>query len=172
MRIYDAVPLVTETWDWDIAEIMERASSDLLGGMREWWCDDCDQQTCRHRPDLVQAWDDLLEDRRADAHYEAVVISLQDYGFTVPATARVTDGVVALGDGHHRLAAAIDLGWHSIPVVMCGRFSFVSQDSFAWGEDIQWIGGDLVVPPPPEEIIARDGSPVLIGRPFIPEFQH
>ena len=65
--------------------------------------------------------DELLDCKRADADYCYVVDSVRELGYVKPITCRpemVHPGErLAMGDGHHRLAAAIDLGIKEIPVM-------------------------------------------------------
>lgn len=63
-------------------------------------------------------WDRLLEDKRADSHYEDVRLSIEERGFVRPLTALIREGGqdFSFGDGHHRLAAAIDLGLTMVPL--------------------------------------------------------
>lgn len=56
---------------------------------------------------------DCLASKRRDPGYPALVENLRREGFTIPLS--VYDG--KLFDGHHRVAAAEDLGIISIPVI-------------------------------------------------------
>lgn len=65
----------------------------------------------------ADAWDDetvgeLLHRKRLDEDYPLIRDSLRDRGWVMPI--HVYDRTVT--DGHHRIAAAIDLGLGSVPV--------------------------------------------------------
>lgn len=79
------------------------------------------------------SWDDLLNEKRSDYSYPDVVDSLREFGFIRPVTIDIRDDTVAwqYGDGHHRLAAAIDLGWHHV-VVQAAAWAVCSADSGDW----------------------------------------
>lgn len=165
MRIGSHVPLVGTTWDWDIDEIMERSTSDLESHREDHYCGDHDCADGCVATDRGLAWDDLIECRREDHHYDWVVESIIKHGFTVPLTARLSweTGEVELGDGHHRLAAALELGMTSVPVVMVTPEDFISRDSFNWGyddTDCNYLADEM--PPPPNCIITRRGTLVPI----------
>lgn len=79
------------------------------------------------------AWDTVLERKRNDSHYEDVVESLKTRGFVRPLTGQANSFERKFGDGHHRLAAAIELGMSHVPI----RFDFsinISNDSGSWYE--------------------------------------
>lgn len=68
-------------------------------------------------------WDSVLEGKRDDYGYADLVESLKTDGFKCPLTAQLPnpEGVVprksySFSDGHHRLAAAIELGMTHIPI--------------------------------------------------------
>jgi len=72
----------------------------------------CDASSTRGR------WDALLACKRNDYNYEDIVKSLRKFGVLACPTLKVNgDGsIYEWGDGHHRLAAMLDLGYESIPV--------------------------------------------------------
>ena len=168
MRLDDWVPVIGEVWLWDIEEIMTRTSSDVSSARSDHYCGDCgcvDGEPCVADNDAL-AWDDVIERRREDPHYEHVVESIREHGFTVPCTAWYDEDslVVRFGDGHHRLAAALELGITEIPVVMAEPHQYISEDSFLWGYEDQ-RGADYGealpdVPPPPTHITTRGGVDV------------
>jgi len=86
-----------------------------------------------------RTWPALLDSKRGDEHYEDVVESIKMHGFVRPVTVQWTDGgdEIQYGDGHHRLAAAIDLGMSHILVQMVGNAwdEAVSDDSGSWDRD-------------------------------------
>jgi hypothetical protein len=56
---------------------------------------------------------DVLDDKRETSRYGSVLASIATFGFTQSLACSHT---CRLLDGHHRLAAAIDLGYKSVPV--------------------------------------------------------
>ncbi len=148
MRVGDSIPEVGSTFEWDIDEIMERWSHDLMynfDGARV--CDDCGdifggewigswEADCHHEGitspiEIEYAWSLTLSEKREDEWYDDVVISLSREGFTAPLTAYERDGNLILCDGHHRLAAARELGIPAVPVRVCGKFT-CAEDSGEW----------------------------------------
>jgi len=167
VRLGDWVPALGDQWMWDIAEIMERETGDMASIRDGMECvDGCTTHYCYGECASLEAvWDALLEARMEDPHYPLVVESIREHGFTVPVTAQVRDdGTVVLGDGHHRLAACLELGITEMPVVMAKQYSFISEDSFLWGYADQHDADYQIpldeVPPPPTEIVTRDGRVV------------
>ena len=77
------------------------------------------------------SWDAMLESKRQDSHYPDVVESLRQDGFIRPLTADVRAHELRLSDGHHRIAAAIDLGMEAVPVLITGT-PLISEDSGSW----------------------------------------
>lgn len=73
-----------------------------------------------------------LEIKRSDEGYDRIVESLREHGFTVPCTVQIADRGYIFGDGHHRLAAAIDLGIEYIPVQACVLGKSIATDSGEW----------------------------------------
>jgi len=116
MRVFETIPDFGATLDWDIEEILERPSIDVK--RKDW-------------QNIADTWADVLEDKRNDYNYQDIVTSLRTWGFVRPLTARVADGQLQFGDGHHRLAASIELGWAVVPVVVRDGW-VVSQDSGCW----------------------------------------
>ena len=97
-----------EPWDWPNCWC---ESDDKRGGEiheLEW----NDATTTRGR------WEALLNCKRNDEQYFHLVNSIREFGFLAPATVRlnVNGTVDTWGDGHHRLAAMIELGYTCIPV--------------------------------------------------------
>lgn len=127
MRVNDTVPATGTTFDWDIAEILERESIDVR------------LEFAYGDPSLDDYWEERLNDKRMDRHYDDVVESIKRWGFIRPLTAREgKDGMLHFGDGHHRLAAAIDLGMTFVPVKVCRSqkhgydSELVARDSGSW----------------------------------------
>lgn len=114
--------------------------------LNEWWpADECyDRCLCgddhceEHHCDGKWC---VLEDKRADTWYDDVCESLEKLGWVRPLSFWVHDvtGETHLGDGHHRLAAAIDLGIEAIPVYPSVRGRAVAANS---GGD--WSYGDPI----------------------------
>lgn len=66
-------------------------------------------------------WDRVLIGKRLDYYYEDIVQSLKNSGFKCPLTAQVPDvdnfrHTYSFSDGHHRLAAAIELNMTHVPI--------------------------------------------------------
>lgn len=148
------------TFEWDIAQILERTSHDLdiiFGDYRacrncgirycsyyeydfpcnegvvacedkdgdEWA--ECDWEDVPHE----ERWETLLSMKRADENYEDILEEISENGFSKPLTAYKRDGVLILCDGHHRLAAAIDLGLETVPVHVFNTVT-IADDSGEW----------------------------------------
>lgn len=91
------------------------------------------QITTRESTDrgFYTSWEDMLEKKRRDGHYPDVVHSIQTWGFLRPLNADVAAGRLQLSDGHHRLAASIDLGFEAVPVYV-EEHPIISDDSGYW----------------------------------------
>lgn len=149
------------TFDWDIDEIMTRQSCDVEQwkmstctkcGATNWdgWGWYLDGEYLDHPLDLgrdhscfdfaedgslSEAWEGCLESKRADDQYPDIVDSIRAFGFIRPLTARINhEGILEFGDGHHRLAAAIDLGMSTVPVRVY-RDWYIAADSGGWFMD-------------------------------------
>lgn len=70
-------------------------------------------------------WGTLLEYKREDPNYEDVRDSIRDRGWARPVCAQFDGTRYVFGDGHHRLAAAVELGLTHIPVQLM-KYSFSS----------------------------------------------
>lgn len=80
-----------------------------------------------------QAFLNLLNNKRDDECMGDVKQSIQEYGFIRPLTVRKDDKGYRgyqTGDGHHRMAAAIDLGYTHIPLQFTP--SLIAHDSGSW----------------------------------------
>ena len=118
-------PRVGRVYHWLIEDLMSRRSNDVT----KW----VDGDTWEDR------WARKLHYKRLDDHYPDVVDSIRENGFIRPLDAtthftRETDdseGMVRLSDGHHRFAAAIDLGYEAIPVYL-NETARVAPDSGDW----------------------------------------
>lgn len=157
MRLNNWVPSPGCLFDWDIAEILTRESCDVRimnfnvcnvcnavdydgWGFIDGDDTDIDHDCWEDVRDITisRAWKNLLETKREDYHYDDVVASIEEHGFTRPLTAwRHEMGYLQFGDGHHRLAAAIDLGMTTVPVKVYER-ALIARDSGSWdsGEPI------------------------------------
>lgn len=118
MRVNDTLPEVGTVFMWDIEEIMERSSIDV-----GYYGEDANH--------LHDEWIQMLDEKRGDSHYEDILWSIKKHGFARPLTAFTKHGELRFGDGHHRLAAAIDLGMTEVPVLV-SRHWHISQDSGDW----------------------------------------
>lgn len=89
---------------------------------------------CVHDERRRDAWATLLDEKRHDWQYDHVVDSLRDRGFLRPNTFFVNEkGRKVHGDGHHRLAAAIDLGVTHLPYELRqGYGDCIAGDSGSW----------------------------------------
>jgi hypothetical protein len=74
----------------------------------------------------------VLEDKRYDEHFEELCRVLKAEGFTKPI--RIHPEHKRVTDGHHRIAAAMDLGWKFVPF---GYFKSCDEDSGSWGEEYE-----------------------------------
>lgn len=82
-------------------------------------------------------WDDVLTEKRGDSHYQDVLTSIRERGWIRPVTVWLSNDhpgePYQFGDGHHRLAVAIDLGMEYIPVEAIDYGGEpVSDDSGSW----------------------------------------
>lgn len=108
MRIGAELPVHGATFLWDVEEILERRGGDFIGG-------------CYGRP-LALLWEECLREKRLDYHYPEVRDSIAERGFDYYLVAwEDLDGELTLANGHHRLAAALDLGIAAVPVVVYRR---------------------------------------------------
>lgn len=65
--------------------------------------------------------------KRSHPHFERLMESLRTEGFRRPVLMEEYEGKLALGNGHHRVVAAYDLGYTHIPV---------TRDlMIGWGDD-------------------------------------
>ncbi|QUE26089.1 ParB-like nuclease domain protein [Microbacterium phage SanaSana] len=119
---------VGRVYHWAIAQVMERRSTDS---------------------GLYMSWDEMLDSKREDWHYPEVLASIRFHGFIRPLNADLGRGYLALSDGHHRVAAAIDLGMECVPV-------FVTSHAVIAGDSGSWREGRPVDDTPGE---GRDGFP-------------
>lgn len=88
----------------------------------------------------ADSWEETLGYKREDFNYEDVKASIDEFGFLRPLTCAIEmDGEdYSFGDGHHRLAAAIDLGLTHVPIEAYADYAFVLNDSGDWmyGDEI------------------------------------
>lgn len=71
-------------------------------------------------------WEEGLQRKREDKHYDSLVKSIQEEGLKTPVFIETGNGEDRyLGNGHHRLAALIDLGYTHIP--------YTEEFSIGWG---------------------------------------
>ncbi|MDH6448200.1 hypothetical protein M2155_000608 [Streptomyces sp. SAI-119] len=69
---------------------------------------------------------DILDHKRDSEHYAGLLDEIRRDGMTLPIMVRTLDGEPWLVDGHHRVAAAIDLGmthlvWSDLPIELEDR---------------------------------------------------
>lgn len=143
MKVHDDVPDIGTQFEWDIDEIFTRHSGDTKYYQEEGWGDDYyddddeyeDVLNARMEMSLDDVWQKTLEIKTQDEHYDDVVESIRTRGFVRPCTAKMDFETKKLKflDGHHRLAAAIDLGMKTVPVIVLSQDSCgVSDDSGDW----------------------------------------
>lgn len=114
--------------------------------LRYWGSCDIGHQD-QGRPSYRDIWMDHLEVMREDEQYEEVKESLIRKGWARPLTCIAqTDwwssnherdaNRMIYGDGHHRLAAAIELGATYVPMRMVNsHWRLIQPDSANWGID-------------------------------------
>lgn len=111
------------------------------------YCEECDLQVAEHCIDQYdsavvakeyrKAWEVVLNHKRLDGQYEYVVESLRMFGQLEPSGYYRGDaGGYYHGDGHHRLAAAIDLGWTEMEYAEVGVCDF--RDDSGAGHPDEW----------------------------------
>lgn len=111
---------VGDVWLQPIDEILTRWSSTDGGSPEPSYYDE--EVTC---------WDEILDEKRDDSHYPDVVASLRERGWVRPATCWGYPWEMVYGDGHHRLAAAIDLGHSEVLIERHPKFC-IAPDSGEW----------------------------------------
>lgn len=84
-------------------------------------------------------WESVLAGKRMDPWYREVLESVRLRGFTRPLTCWLPEdeccewcpaaGQMCFGDGHHRLAAAIDLGLTHVPLQWRPKGKVIAFDS-------------------------------------------
>lgn len=117
-------------YNWAISQIVTRDSTDS---------------------DNYDSWDDMLECKRADTQYPWIVESLKTNGFVRPLNATTCWGQLQLSDGHHRVAAAIDMGMDTVPVYVA-EDDIISSDSGLWN--------------PRRPISPLESDYIIIGKPL------
>ena len=60
-------------------------------------------------------WQEKLNIKRQHLCYSEILYNIQHNGFLMPLCYSVVDNIKIHGDGHHRLAAAIELGYTKLP---------------------------------------------------------
>lgn len=76
------------------------------------------------RGDHEESWRAVFERKRDDEHYESLRDSLETNGFLTPLCIQVDEleCVESFHNGNHRLAAAVELGFHEVPVVFVEHY--------------------------------------------------
>ncbi|QOP66639.1 ParB-like nuclease domain protein [Microbacterium phage Lahqtemish] len=126
-------PRVGRVYHWSLADLMTRRSGDVS------------KYTDGH--DWPSKWRRKLQQKRRDRHYPDVVESLDELGFIRPLDATLnfsyeyedgdddSAGMVRLADGHHRFAAAIDLGYEAVPILV-SEWPTIAPDSGEWNRNV------------------------------------
>jgi hypothetical protein len=87
--------ICTDDWEWmEVSKLLDMPS-----------CDFGFEPLRQHK-----------EMKRRDEHYARLVKDLHDQGFLSPVLVDKYEGVDHLGNGHHRVVAAYDLGLTHVPV--------------------------------------------------------
>jgi hypothetical protein len=87
-------------------------------------------------------WFRLIGSKMQDVQTPAIIRAIDDEGFNVPICIEVLeDDYWKLGNGHHRLAIAILLGFDEIPVDFSGWYTRASTQGSKKIED-SYINGD------------------------------
>lgn len=92
----------------------------------------------------------VFDVKRQDENYEDVVDSLRAYGFARPIMIGPSKDGWQLGDGNHRMAAAIDLGFTHVPARWSeDLWETVAKDSGDWDSSrpVYDLDGSVVLPP-------------------------
>lgn len=96
----------------------------------------CDE-TC---PPTGIDWDMLTEDKSQDDCYSRLLDSIRAKGFIVPICVHLPywgDPTLGLGNGHHRMTAAINEGIESIPVYWTASHEYMATTHTA-PEGLDW----------------------------------
>lgn len=150
MKVHDTIPPIGEVFEWDISEILTRKSGDAkyyqdyygkcgeCGEVTEIDYPDCEHDDAIRDMDLDETWEYMMELKTSDAHYEDLKTVIDTEGFTKPLTAFIrcdasTDykPELVLGDGHHRLFIARELGMTCVPVKVYEN-THIEEDSGDW----------------------------------------
>lgn len=114
MKVGTTLPEIGTVFDWDIEEILKGDSCDL---------------------GIYGDWEYMITCKRGDEHYNDVLESIRRWGFVRPLTAYHDGDKLSFGDGHHRLAAAMELGMTTVPVEVF-KWATISEDSGEWDSKI------------------------------------
>lgn len=74
------------------------------------------------------------EGKRDDEYYADLVTDMVIHGFNVPVSINYVDGAFYLVNGHHRIAAAIELGIDRIPCMYVHDMVASEIDGSEWGD--------------------------------------
>lgn len=97
----------------------------------------------------------MLNDKASDGHFGDLIATILDHGFRVPVCfyparrwstdmSKIEDGW-ALGNGHHRMSAAILLCLDSIPVYFAREGEGYMVTSTTDTEELMWDSGDYTL---------------------------
>lgn len=103
-----------------VSDILAKATNSLDLGEVDWWT--------------------ILANKVSHAHFDELVESIQRDGFTMPIVLVDSgDDEYTIGNGHHRLCAAILLGYSAIPVLINDEGDYWA---FEDSHDEEWDAGD------------------------------
>lgn len=95
-------------------------------------------------------WQDMIEAKGSDYAFESLLNAITTQGFRVPIVLSVKgfeeassryDGKLSLGNGHHRMVAALLLFLHSIPVFWSDGSDFMCLN-YSGPEDDELVSDD------------------------------
>lgn len=146
---------VGRTYHWHVFDILQHYSVDTEY-VDQWYCPTCDSdgRDCLYALDhlweaatLSEVWSATLDHKMCSERYPEIEASLRDLGFVKPCTAHLENGGVAVfGDGHHRIAAALELHIDCIPTLFHGAWDLGYPESRHISEDSGlWRAGDPIV---------------------------
>lgn len=102
-------------------------------------CDGAEPESALDGSSWRRSWRQVLDSKRDDEGYDKTLDSIREHGFLRPLTADVnasSEPGYTFGDGHHRLAAAIDLGFTHVPLEAYTDYN-IADDSGCWDGTVE-----------------------------------